>query len=303
MTGRRADAEPDDRHPQRVTGAEADPDDADPKPDAEPDLELEPDPDPDLDPDLGPEDDVIDLLFSEAPDSDLDFLLIPLFTEAERQMRSIERPLDAEMWASELLGMLELDASEESTAEEKAEATLNLATRLSEFAVDQESPSGLAVLRTLSVIAPPEARPFAQESATQMVADGLHDQPWVSSLGRPTVGRCWRLRDPEGAQESVTVVFAYGRQEHTLTVLIDHTLGGGVKDCWIGEDPDALLAETRAGLASSGIEIEVVGLDEVTPSLQQALSLPECPQTSDEREDLALGRAIMHARVEHLLTL
>jgi hypothetical protein len=234
--------------------------------------------------------------------ADLDFLLVPLLTEAERQMRSIRRAVDAEMWASELLGMLELGAPEDSTAQEREAVTLNLATRLTEYAVDQDSPSGLAILRTLSVIGPQESRTLARDAATRMAESGFRDRAWVPTLGRPEARRSWRFQDPEGDQESLTVVFRYGKREHTLTVLIDHELGGGVKDCWVGEDPDGVLIETRAALVPEGIEVEFIPIDQATQTLRTALTRPECPETPDEIEDLAMCRALLQARVEHLAT-
>jgi hypothetical protein len=295
VTGKAADPNSGDRPTLRLvssTGPDRGPDHAS-------DLGLEDGsdlmPDGDFDADFGDEEGIP---LGELPD--LDFLLVPLLTEAERQMRSIRRPLDAEMWASELLGMLELGAPDGSTLEEREAVTLNLATRLAEYAVDQASPTGLAILRTLSVIGPPESRALARAEATRMAEGGRRDRAWADKLGRPEVGRSWRFRDPEGSQESVTVVFRYGKQEHTLSVLIDHDLGGGVKDCWIGEDPDGVLAETRAALEPEGIEIEFVPAELSRDRLRAALDRPECPETEDEIEDVAMCRALLRARVERL---
>jgi hypothetical protein len=245
------------------------------------------------------DDELIELVLGDVPGGDLEFLLVPLLTEAERQMRSIRRPLDAEMWATELLGMLDLGAPDESTPEEREAVTLNLATRLVEYAVEQNSLSGLAMLRTLSVIGPQESRLLARKAASRT---GLRDRSWAAAVGRPDVRRCWRFRDAEGIQESVTVVFGYGTREHTLTVLIDQELGGGVKDCWISEDPDGVLAETRAALEPDDIEIEFISAGQARTSLQNAVGRAECPQTPDEVEDLALCRAFLQARVDLLIS-
>jgi hypothetical protein len=245
-------------------------------------------------------DQVIGLDLNPEAGPDLDFLLVPLLTEAELQMRSIRRPLDAEMWASELLGMLELGAPDDSTAEEREAVTLNLATRMADYALDQDSPTGLAILRTLSVIGPAASRQLAREDAQEMVENGFRDRAWMPALGRPDVGRCWRFRDAEGRQESVTVVFGYGKREHTLTVLIDHDLGGGVRDCWVGEDPDAVLGEARAALEPEGIEVEFIPAEQATSALNSALTRPECPGSAEEIEDIAMTRALLQARVEWL---
>jgi hypothetical protein len=249
---------------------------------------------------FGVDDEAIEFVLDQ-PDGDLDFLLVPLLTEAERQMRSIRRPLDAEMWASELLGMLELGAPEDSTPQEREAATLNLATRLAEHAMDQNSASGLAILRTLSVIGPAQSRALARDAAPELIEAGFRDRAWASAVGRPEIGRSWRFSAPDGTQESVTVVFRYGKNEHTVTVLIDHELGGGVKDCWIGEDPEAVLAETREALAAEGIEVESTPTAEAREALRNALTRPECPATADEIEDVAMCRALLQARVELLV--
>jgi hypothetical protein len=291
MTGSEADADPEARPTLRLAATS----ESSPDPDLDESAELDELEEFDLD------EDALELILTGNPEQDLDFLLVPLLTEAERQMRSIRRPLDAEMWASELLGMLELGAPDDSTAEEREAVTLNLATRLTEYAVDQQSPSGLAILRTLSVIGPPESRRPAREAATRLASTGLRDRAWIAALGRPEVGRCWRFRDPDGSQESVTVVFGYGKREHTLTVLVDHVLGGGVKDSWIGEDPDGVLAETREALKDDGIEVEFISIDQATQTLREALTRAECPETEDEVEDVAMTRALLQIRVDLLV--
>jgi hypothetical protein len=178
--------------------------------------------------------------------------------------------------------------------------TLNLATLLAEHALSLNSLSGLAMLRTLSVIGPPQARELARQGAEQMLAAGLHDRAWASKLGRPDIRRSWRFADQEQRQESITVVFRYGKHEHTVTVLIDHELGGGVKDCWIGENPTGVLAEAKAALENEGIEIEFIPPAQAGQSLRTALARPECPVVPEDIEDVAMTRALLQTRVELL---
>ena len=74
------------------------------------------------------------------------------------------------------------------------------------------------------------------------------------------------------------MVFRYGKREHTLTVLI----------------------ETRAVLVPEGIEVEFIPIDQATQTLRTALTRPECPETPDEIEDIAMCRALLQSRVELL---
>ena len=70
--------------------------------------------------DAGPE---VDL------DDDVETLLRPLLLEAEQQMRKVRRSLDAEMWASELFGMVSL-AMPDADPTDREDACLQVAALL-----------------------------------------------------------------------------------------------------------------------------------------------------------------------------
>jgi hypothetical protein len=77
----------------------------------------------------------------------------------------------------------------------------------------------------------------------------------VGEIGVPVVGECCGYVDPAGGQETVIAAFAYpGRKQHGLAVLVDHTLGGGVKDCWVSRDPGRTRQDYRQVADRHGLD-------------------------------------------------
>jgi hypothetical protein len=55
-----------------------------------------------------------------------------------------------------------------------------------------------------------------------------------------------------GVQSPVGALFDYQGREHALMVLVDHQLGGGIKDCWVCEGRAAKEIKGRfSGLTGS----------------------------------------------------
>jgi hypothetical protein len=154
-------------------------------------------------------------------------------------------------------------------------------------AEDTAKPEALAMLRVLAVLGPPEIQLSAAEAADRLVAAGLTDRPWVRELGTPPqVGPCFGFVDEFGAQEGITVTFTYGRKVHAFVVLIDHGLGGGVKDCYPTDRPDKIRAEYQ-----KVAKRHVLDYHDYTPAtaraiLDRALAAPPCPVAPDQVEDV-----------------
>ena len=111
-------------------------------------------------------------------------------------------------------------------------------------------PEALAMTRVLAVVGPEAVRPAATAVAARLVAVACPTRRgptrWVGR--RP--GH-FGYSDLAGAQEVIALPFSYGRRQHAVSVLIDHQLGGGVKDCYVAGRPRLLrrqcaeLAEMR----------------------------------------------------------
>jgi hypothetical protein len=119
-------------------------------------------------------------------------------------------------------------------------------------------------------------------------------------IGAPAVAKCWHYSDVGGRQESVTATFAYGDDEHALSVLIDHGKDGGLKDVWVG-DAHGLLDKTwLAAEADPLVVFETIDAANARERLEQAISAGEHPDKPDQADDLTAHRALLHARVRLL---
>lgn len=202
--------------------------------------------------------------------------------------------LNAELCGTEFLGMIR----------GAAPADVGLPDLLTEM-IDQVreygGPEALAMLRVLAAVGPAEVRPAAARAAGALVATGLTDRPWAKDLGAPRVGRCFGYADAFGAQESIAVTFTYGRKSHAVVVLIDHDLGGGVKDCFLSDRPDRIRVKYQQAARGFGLEFCDYQPAEAGEILTAALSVQPCPVEPDQIEDVRDHLDLLRSRVELLV--
>jgi hypothetical protein len=232
--------------------------------------------------------------------SGADAILTGLLESVEPDLRKIRHALDAEMWASTMLGVL--DQAVEAFAEgDPAEARDAFVVQLVDLCERRATASTLAVVRALSAVLSGSLRALADETAARMSRSGVKERAWASRLGASTVGRCWHYGDLAGRQESVSVAFLEGRHGQVLTVLVDRDLGGGVKDVWAAEDPDDVWEHMRQVVGGDPLTIvEPISWQRARALLRAAVAAPECPEQPDQIEDVALHRALLHARLAKL---
>jgi hypothetical protein len=214
--------------------------------------------------------------------------------EAQDVLAHIHGPADAELWGSDMIGALSPDAA-------GAPGVMAvLAASVVPAAEESATPEALALLRIFGAIGSAELRAAATGAAGRLVAAGVPDPSWAATIGAPTVGECWHYGDIGGRQESVTATFAYGDDEHALSVLIDHGKDGGLKDVWVG-DAGGLLDKTwLAADADPLVVFETIDTANARERLEQAISAGEHPDKPDQADDLTAHRALLHARVRLL---
>jgi hypothetical protein len=237
------------------------------------------------------------------PELGLADLVGDIASEMVRAVAAARTPLDAELALSPVLGMLDRMAPEDSTAEQRAGACGDLLTGLIDWAQSAASPGALAFLRVAAVLGDPATREQARSAADRMAACGVRDRPWAGALGRPELVRAWWYGDVFGEQESVALQYDYHHREHTLSVLIDHQLGGGVKDCWVaqGRRTCGLHDRTAAQMADNPLALfEDIDAPRAVQILQTALTHPPCPVQDDQIEDVTCCLEILRSRVAAL---
>jgi hypothetical protein len=216
-----------------------------------------------------------------------------VLSEARDVLSQVRKPVDAELWGSDMLGAL-------SAAGGESDVMAELATSLVPAAEQDATPEALALLRILAAIGSPQLRSAAAAAAERVAAAGVPDPEWAARLGSPTVGQCWHYSDVGGRQESVTMTFGYGESEHALSVLIDHGQGGKIKDAWVG-DADGLLDKTWLAAENDPlVAFETVDAEDARGRLERAISAGECPDKPDQADDLTAHRALLHARMRFL---
>jgi hypothetical protein len=221
--------------------------------------------------------------------------------EAREVLAHLQKPIDAELWGSDIIGALSgggTDGADADGADVMAELTASLVPAAEESA----TPEALALLRILAVIGSPALKAAAAEAADRVTAGGVTDPEWAAVIGSPTVGKCWHYGDVGGRQESITVSFGYGDAEHALSVLVDHGRGGKIKDAWV-DDAAGLLDKTWMAAENDPLIVfEPIEPADARDRLVKAVAAGECPGKPDEIDDLTAHRALLRARVRYLAT-
>lgn len=216
-----------------------------------------------------------------------------VLSEAHDVLTHVHTPVDAELWGSDMIGAL-------CAAADETDVMAELAISLVPAAEETATPEALALLRIFGAIGSPQLRSAATAAAERVAALGVQEPDWATTIGSPTVGKCWHYSDIGGRQESVTMTFGYGEAEHALSVLIDHGRGGRIKDAWVG-DAAGLLDKTYLAAENDPLVVfEAIESTDARERLERAITAGECPEKPDQADDLTAHRALIHARMRFL---
>ena len=212
--------------------------------------------------------------------------------------------LEAELALCHVFGPVELGVDGDEA--ERLAALVLLLGAVVERAERRGTADALALLRACAALGPGPSREVADAAAERLAAAGVPDRPWAARIGRPRVLRAWRYGDVLGNQFSVGVQFDEGGREHVLMVLVDHQLGGGLKDAWIAEGPDARDLHTAVATELAGdpmVVVENIDEDAAASLLRDALACPPCPEQDDQIEDVATHLHLVRSRTALLCEL
>jgi hypothetical protein len=217
-----------------------------------------------------------------------------VLAEAASLLAQVDDPVDAELWGSDLIGALG------SSAAGQASLTSALTGSLVPAAEAASTPQSLALLRVFAAVGPQGLRSAAGQAADRVHATGVADPPWAGTLGSPHVGDCWHYADVGGRQESLTMTFSYGDDQHAVSVLIDHGCGGKIRDAWVAKAA-GLRAETEQAARDDPLVVfEMIDAADAGRRLGRAISAGECPEQPDQVDDVVAHRALLRARLELL---
>lgn len=236
-------------------------------------------------PDGGPpepafDDPELEAVFARATPADS---IAAVLTEARLVLAEITSPLDAELWASDIAGAL-------GAADAHADAIAEAAER-------SGTPEALGAMCALAAVAPDKVRAAAREAADRLAGLGISRPSWAEIIGHPSPGQCWCYGDAAGRQEVVTMSFRYGAAAHVVSVLVDNTQGGGIKNVWIGTSADLLERTRMMSQADPGMRFELITQSQARSRMDRAAAAGECPQRQAESAAVTSARALLNSRV------
>ena len=243
-----------------------------------------------MDADHPGEPDVASLFAPVAVEETFDGVLI----EARQVLGSLDNPVDAELWGSDLIGALA------SSAAGQASLMTTLTGSLVPAAETASTPEALALLRVFAAVGAPTLRAAAGQAAARLRDHDVADPPWAGAIGAPRVGDCWHYADVGGRQESLTMSFAYGDKQHAISVLIDHGRGGKIRDTWVTKGSGLRDDTEREAGRDPLVVFEMIDPAGARLRLERAISAGECPEQPDQVDDVVAHRALLRARLDLL---
>jgi hypothetical protein len=209
-----------------------------------------------------------------------------------------EDALDAEQWASTILGMMH--AAPLPPGEDIA------ATFLPGFMAALESlgtRKALAALRALAAVTAPDYGSAARTAADRLAATGLREPAWGADLGdaRPTAAA---LMCEEAFDDGVSVMVEFTApnvETHTIGIYIDHNMGGLVKDVFLAGP----LSEIRSQMGRKapnqvGLAIRDLDLAEARARAEAAFDMLDHTWDPPVNEDVQPMRALIESRLRLL---
>lgn len=197
-------------------------------------------------------------------------------------------PLEAELAAAEFLGMVRRASPNVDVAREM------LADLMSTAEVSAQ-PHTMAMLRSVAAVAPSGVRDAANETAERLAAAGVAEPAWVEELGAPEFSGAFGYRDDE--QECIATVFSYDSDSHAVVTLIDHSMGGGLKDIFLTDQLDVLRGEYERAAEATDCDLVDHGREQARQILTAALDRPPCAEQPDQIEDVRDYRDLLLRRV------
>lgn len=167
-------------------------------------------------------------------------------------------------------------------------------------------PEGLAILRAITHLTRADLAADAESAGDVLARQGVPEPAWERQIGRPAFLGAWTFGDVAGRQTAVHLHFGYRQGEHVVSVLVDHALGGGVKDCWVVSGPDVAGLRRRVlqdVTADPAVFAQDVPPAEAVALLGRALAHEPCPAGDEQAENVARYLYLVVSRVRHLARL
>jgi hypothetical protein len=211
------------------------------------------------------------------------------------ELLDVDDPLEAEMWASGLLGVF---YKADAPLSARGQIERELAPALVRRAERRADATGLAVLCALGAVTGDEAG--ARAAADRVAARGVPRPAWAAEVGAPQCLESFSASDVYGDQRSYYLVFRYpGRRQHLLLALYDENLGGIIKDAFVAEIRDE--GSPRSLLeADPDIRVHLVDPADAAADIFEAIATGDLFVDNDWTDEFREARALVLARARLL---
>jgi hypothetical protein len=235
---------------------------------------------------------------SRGADPELEMMLAGIAELAASDADRPDNALDAEQWASTILGMLQ--AAPLPPGEGVSE------TFLSGFISSLEglgTRKALATLRAVAAVSAPENAAAATGAADRLAALGLREPGWAADLygAQPTAAA---LLHDEAFDDGMSIMVEFTHptiETHTIGIYVDHNLGGLVKDLFLAGSLSEVRTHMRRKVPKQvGLAIRDLPLDEARARAEAAFYMLDHTWGARVDEDVGPMRALIEARLRLL---
>ncbi|MEX2548551.1 MAG: hypothetical protein WD830_12315 [Chloroflexota bacterium] len=151
------------------------------------------------------------------------------------ELLRVEDPLEAEAWASQVLGTF-YKVNVPWEARELLERGVPQA--IVAKAEQRADAAGLAALEALAAVGEDDLAGIARPAADRLRARGITAPAWVPELRSVVFEDAWMMLDVYGDHEAYFATYRYpGRKPHVVNALYDKAMGEIIKDGFVGYAP------------------------------------------------------------------
>lgn len=230
----------------------------------------------------------------QSPGSDP--LLRPVFAaiaRGGRQLARAERALEAELFASGLIGTWRSLPPVDGDAEDV------IGHGLLDYLDGRDTPGNLAVLRALGAVGGGELGRRAQAVGDAMAERGVAEPAFAPHLGPPATVGAWLMSDVLGDGDTVFLGFREpDGEDYVIGVAIDHNLGDIAEDVFIGPAPQELLAFVAG--RDEPVSIGPIPFEDALGRVRRALQLTDMTLEPTVSETYEETRTLLDARLAAL---
>jgi hypothetical protein len=217
-----------------------------------------------------------------------------------RQAAALETAFDAELWASEVLGMWWEGDLSPFGAEVERDVGPPIVREMARIG-DQ---GGLAGLIALAHVSETELGALALEHAERLTAAGVERPEWAERIEQIEILRAAVIRE-EVFDDGATILLEAahpGEERHAVSVYIDNNLGVMVKDVLIAPSIDEVERALRAKQPDDDVELVFEPMDarEAGQRIRAAMELTEMTLDPPVSEDYGRLRSLVLLRTDEI---